>query len=75
MRQTALTIELDNVVCLEAAEIVQQSAVPVFILFSIGNLLFTEIQAFMLLEDECLGLDTSAVRELVSRVSYLKHWS
>lgn len=51
MRQTALTVELDNVVCLEAAEIVQQSAAPVFILLSIGNLLFTETQAFMHLED------------------------
>lgn len=39
MRQTALTIELDNVVSLEAAETVQQSTVPVFILFSIVNLL------------------------------------
>lgn len=53
MRQTALTIELDNVVSLEAAETVQQSTVPVFILFSIVNLLFTEIQVFMHLEDEC----------------------
>lgn len=53
MTQTALTIELNNVVGLEAAEIVQQSAVPVFILFGIGNLLFTEVQAFMHLEDEC----------------------
>lgn len=53
MRQTALTIELDNVVHLEAAETVQQSTVWVFFLFSLGYLLFTEIQAFMHLEDEC----------------------
>lgn len=53
VRQTALTIELDNVVWLEAAETVQQTTIPVFILFSIGDLLLTEIQAFMHLEDEC----------------------
>lgn len=41
VRQTALTTELDNIVCLEAAETVRQGTVPVFILFSIGNLLFT----------------------------------
>lgn len=54
VRQTALTIELDNVVCLEAAETVQEKYCSSFLFFfSIGNLLFTEIQAFVHLEDEC----------------------